>query len=540
MRVPPTPSNEAERIAALRELGVLDTPPEERFDRITRLAMRLFQVPIALVSLVDVNRQWFKSCYGLSVSETGREVSFCGHTILEDAMLVIPDATQDVRFADNPLVAGPPNIRFYGGHVLRGPRRHKLGTLCLIDDKPRAFSDADGKTLADLAAMTERELNLAEVSELQKQLLTATTLQRAILDGANYSIISTDPEGVILSFNHAAERMLGYSAGELVGRLTPATFHDPDEVVHRAADLTRELGRPITPGFEVFVAKARAGRPDENEWTYIHKDGTRFPVSLSVTALFDPAGAVMGFLGIGYDITERRRAETALRASQIAQQELLLNILPASVADRLKDKEALVADCLPDATILFAELHDYSRLTQDLEAADAVKLLNEIVSVFDALVQEHGLEKIKTIASAYMVAGGVPVARSDHAEAVADLALAMQREVVKLMAPGGESFRLRIGISTGPVVAGVIGRSKFSYDLWGDTVATAWEMATLGAPGNIQVNETTEARLRDRYILEERGEFYIKGKGAVKFHFLKGKRRDPPVAPAPPASSSRG
>jgi two-component system sensor histidine kinase/response regulator len=136
-----------------------------------------------------------------------------------------------------------------------------------------------------------------------------TILQQAILDSANYTIISTTPAGIITTFNAGAQRLLGYAAAEMVGRLTPGVIHDPEEVAHRAQELTQELGFPVTPGFEVFVAKARRGEPDENEWTYIRKDGTRFPVLLSVTALRDSQNNLTGFLGIGSDITARKRAE---------------------------------------------------------------------------------------------------------------------------------------------------------------------------------------------------------------------------------------
>ncbi|MDP6779031.1 MAG: PAS domain S-box protein, partial [Candidatus Latescibacteria bacterium] len=141
--------------------------------------------------------------------------------------------------------------------------------------------------------------------------MTEAPLQQAILDSANYTIISTDVDGTIRTFNAAAQRWLGYSAEEVVGRVTPAVIHDPDEVVRRAEALSEELGKPIEPGFEVFVAKARLGVPDENEWTYIRKDGSRFPVLLSVTALRGPDDAITGFLGIGTDITDRRAAERA-------------------------------------------------------------------------------------------------------------------------------------------------------------------------------------------------------------------------------------
>lgn len=169
MLAPQIPSNEEERLNDLRTLSILDTKPEERFDRVTRMAKRIFDVPIALVSLVDANRQWFKSCVGLDASETSRDISFCGHAILGDKVFVINDATQDDRFSDNPLVTDDPNIRFYAGCPLKMANGNKLGTLCIIDQKPRAFSQNDIDTLVDLAAMVESELaalQLATVDEL--------------------------------------------------------------------------------------------------------------------------------------------------------------------------------------------------------------------------------------------------------------------------------------------------------------------------------------------------------------------------------------
>lgn len=162
---PPLPSNEAERLATLRKLRILDTPPEERFDRITRIAARLFGVPIVAVSLVDADRQWFKSCQGLSVRETSRDISFCGHTILGDGVLVVSDARRDPRFAENPLVTGEPGIRFYAGHPLAGPDGHWLGTLCLIDRRPRELNERDQATLRDLAAWAESELSVIQTMQ---------------------------------------------------------------------------------------------------------------------------------------------------------------------------------------------------------------------------------------------------------------------------------------------------------------------------------------------------------------------------------------
>jgi diguanylate cyclase (GGDEF)-like protein len=155
---PPDAPNERQRLATLRSLRLLDTPPEERFDRITRLARRLFDVPIALVSLVDAERQWFKSRQGLQACETPRKVSLCGHTILEDRPMIVADASEDERFCDNPLVTGEPHIRFYAGYPLSAPDGSKLGSLCLIDRRARQMSEEDVRSLASLGQMIEAEL----------------------------------------------------------------------------------------------------------------------------------------------------------------------------------------------------------------------------------------------------------------------------------------------------------------------------------------------------------------------------------------------
>lgn len=168
MQVPAKPADEAIRVATLRSLDILDTPPEERFDRLTRLAKRLFGVPIALVSLVDVDRQWFKSCVGLPVTETHRDFSFCGHAILGDDILMIPDTLLDERFRDNPLVTHAPHIRFYAGFPLRVADGSKLGTLCLIDVEPRTLGADDRELLRDLAHMAERELAAVQMATMDE------------------------------------------------------------------------------------------------------------------------------------------------------------------------------------------------------------------------------------------------------------------------------------------------------------------------------------------------------------------------------------
>ena len=203
---------------------------------------------------------------------------------------------------------------------------------------------------------------------------------------------------------------------------------------------------------------------------------------------------------------------------------LLLNVLPAPVASRLKQSDEVIADGFPAATVLFADIVGFTRLAERLPPADVVVLLDRVFAAWDGLAARHGVEKIKTIGDAYMVAGGLPSPREDHAEAIADMALEMRAEAARSAEVSGQALEVRIGIDTGPVVAGVIGRTKFIYDLWGDTVNTASRMESHGLPGAIQVTEHTYERLRHRYELRRRGTIEIKGKEATGTYLLIGRK----------------
>lgn len=215
-----------------------------------------------------------------------------------------------------------------------------------------------------------------------------------------------------------------------------------------------------------------------------------------------------------------------LEAEREKSERLLLSILPKPVAEQLKEDHNTIADSFAEATVLFADLVDFTMLSTYKSPIEMVNLLNRIFSAFDQLAERHGLEKIKTIGDAYMVVGGLPTIRPDHAEAIAEMALDMQHVIDKFNTEMGESFSIRIGISTGPVVAGVIGTKKFIYDLWGDTVNMASRMESQGVANSIQVTEATHQYLQDKYLLEQRGMVHIKGKGEMLTYWLKSKKLD--------------
>jgi class 3 adenylate cyclase len=220
---------------------------------------------------------------------------------------------------------------------------------------------------------------------------------------------------------------------------------------------------------------------------------------------------------------EAIRGRRLLQAEQARSEGLLLNVLPAPIAARLKQGEAVIADRFPEVTVLFADLVDFTAASDRSSPERVVQVLADLFTAFDRLAARHGLEKIKTVGDAYMVAGGLPEPRPDHAEAVAEMAMALREEAGRHLDPTGRPLQVRIGIASGPVVAGVIGTAKFSYDLWGDTVNMASRMESTGVPGCIQVTEATYRRLRGRYRFQRRGPVQVKGKGELVTWFLVGR-----------------
>lgn len=234
-----------------------------------------------------------------------------------------------------------------------------------------------------------------------------------------------------------------------------------------------------------------------------------------------------------YALRETRRARLAMEAEYERSERLLTNILPATIAQRLKDPSRnIIADKYDDASILFADIAGYTKRASDTAPSDLVRFLDRLYTDMDALVDRHGLEKVKTSGDSYMVVSGVPEPRDDHIEALACLALDMADAVADLKDPQGREVPLRMGLAAGPVVAGVVGARKFFYDVWGDAVNVAARMETTDVEGRIQVPHDVYERLNDKFLLEERGDVDVKGKGVMHTWYLVGRRNDDAVRDA--------
>jgi PAS domain S-box-containing protein len=432
MKRPLAPLNEQERLKALESYSIMDSLPEKEYDSITQLASYICETPISLITLLDENRQWFKSSLGIDVTETPRDISFCQHTIMGEGVYEVNNALENELFANNPLVTAGPEIRFYAGAVIQDANGFTLGSLCVIDTQPRALSDEQKNALKLLAnqvvllldlrkknldlkttqqefqnffelskdlvcianingtfqkvnpAFTtvlgyskeelesisfvgfihseDIEITSKEVEKLaqgqktisfenryrckngafvllswnvtpdpetgnlyciardvtfersQQEIVVQTSNElKAILNASEFSIIATDLHGIVKEFNRGAEVLLGYEAEELVGERSVAIFHSINEVVQRSQDLSKEFDETIEPGFDVLFIKTRKfGIADTHEWTYLRKDGTTFPVLLSITAIKNIKGEITGYLAIAKDISEEKEAEINL------------------------------------------------------------------------------------------------------------------------------------------------------------------------------------------------------------------------------------
>lgn len=335
MTAAPLPTDEAQRLAALQRYDLLDSPPEVAFDRLTALVARLLDVPIALVCVVDAERQWFKARVGLDIAETARDQAFCAHAILDDRPLIVADTHHDVRFADNDLVTKDPMIRAYLGAPLITTDGFRLGTLCAIDRRPRQFTADQVDVLRQLSAIAVDEVELR--LERRRALAAAersrrtTEEHRILFEEAPLALWTLDPAGTVLSWNHAAEQLFGWTSEEVIGGFVPTVGDDERGEYDQLARELTELKHSITT--------------DRRRW---RKDGTLLDVRLAITPLFYEDGRLRGFLTIAQDVTEDVRLRDELRrAAMIDPLTALLNrrgfeqLATREVARAVRDRSRL-------------------------------------------------------------------------------------------------------------------------------------------------------------------------------------------------------
>ena len=391
----PIPANETERIAALREFDILDTPPDPAYDEIGELAAQVCRCPIGYISFIDEQRVWLKARYGLPPDFTGcpREIGFCSTTICGAELVTVPDLRDDPRFNVNPFVTADPHLKFYCSMPLVTEEGYALGTLCVMDFEPRQL-----------------EFDQTEaIRRLSRQVLSQLELRRRLIE-----------------------------------------YHQT--------------------------------------------------------------------------IKELNRSRSELAAEQARTEELLLSILPASIADELKKNGRVQPRYFRAATILFTDFKGFTLLAEKTEPAALIGLLDQYFTAFDEIVARHGLEKLKTVGDAYMAVAGVPTPTRRHAIDACVAALEIQASVAKTKALR-EKMRLpaldvRIGVHTGPVMSGVVGKNKFTFDIWGDAVNTAALMEANGAPGRINVSETVAGHVKTLFELEPRGPVVAKHDHAHEMFFL--------------------
>ena len=329
----------------------------------------------------------------------------------------------------------------------------------------------------------------------------------SFFENSTQGIFQVAVDGHYISVNPALARIYGYAS--------------PEELISSIQNIRQQSYVQPKRREELMVYLSKFGSISEAESQVRCKDGSTIWISEDIWTVQNAQGQVLYYEGTVHNITERRQMETELRLQRQRTEGLLGNVLPYQIAQRLSTTRQPIADSFDEVTVMFADLVDFTAVSAQISPKELVALLNQIFSAFDQLAEKYHLEKIKTIGDAYMVAAGLPGSKTNHAAAIAHMALDMQQVISQFSKPDGLPFQLRIGINTGAVVAGVIGTQKLIYDLWGDTVNVASRMESTGKPGEIQVTTATYESLKEQFVLEKRGNISIKGRGEVTTYWLR-------------------
>lgn len=319
MLIPPNPPDEALRLETLHSLKILDTEPEERFDRITRVAAQLFNVPVAIVSLIDANRQWFKSCQGISAKETPRSISFCAHAILGDDVFCVNDALLDPRFADNPLVIGEPHIRFYAGFPIAAENGTKLGTLCIVDRKPRQISERETQLLRDLGYWVHTELNLvkglqAEIARQAEALQENERMFFGLIEGLPVGVFVLDSSGKPYYTNRLGQKILG-----------KAPTQEGSEGLSNQLQLYMLGTSQEYPADRLTSVRALRGEASEIDDLEVHRGDLVIPLQAWGAPIRNSQGNIAYAVAVFQDISQRRQTER-----RTAAQHAVTNVLATS------------------------------------------------------------------------------------------------------------------------------------------------------------------------------------------------------------------
>ena len=383
----PLPENETERLTALHALDLLDTPAEERFDRITRLTQQIFAMPIVVISLVDQDRQWFKSCYGLSSQENPREHSFCAYTLLDDRPLVVPDTLEDERFVDHPLVLGEPHIRFYAGYPVHD-QNYVIGTLCLIDRVPHPFPPSALAILEGLAQLVEQQVRLTSAQFILLPGVRRLARFHTIFDDAAIGMVMLDEQGNLLEWNSRFEQLLGWQS-EAVQERVLTDLLDPDGRGQTRRQLQALFQRtlPVLHG----------------EYAYRRPDGLLIELEVTFSLTADVFSQQSLCIGLLEDITARKEAE---RRSDRAMLQMLDH---AHVLEKMqKQQRQFVSVVSHEFRTSLTSIRGFSELLQQEEftplevhefandiCQDALRLLRMINDLLDVERMREGKEVLQ-------------------------------------------------------------------------------------------------------------------------------------------------